>query len=523
LRAARAALFLLLLAGPAAAADGADPEFRPRGFRVVGSTVFSPEELDAALAPWMGRELASEDLAGASNAITRLYVDRGYLTSGATVPDQPLTDGLVEVRVVEGGLDRIDVVGETRFRPGPLRSRIALGLARPLDVNVLRQNLEILQQDPRIARVHARLVPGERRGEAVLVVRLEEAPPWNLDFESSNYEPVAFGSYRGQITAGHRNLFGLGDVLDAQFTGAEGVLRVDAGYEVPLGARGTLASARGEWAKLRVVEEPFDDLDIETDYYAARLLVEHPFYRSRRARLAAGVLAEWRRTETCFNVLEDLIGCDPFSFQDAGADDGQTTVSVLRAYQEWTWRDLRQVVAARSTFSFGVPVLGASSGGVEPDGSFFAWLAQVQWVRRWGSAGVQTVLRADAQLTNGALPALERFAVGGHASVRGYREYALVRDEGAVGSAEVRVPLWRAEGRPVLELAPFADVGWSSDRERSTESPEVLASVGLGLRLALTRRLHAALYWGYPLVDLDTPSDDLQDEGVQFEVVWDAF
>ena len=87
----------------------------------------------------------------------------------------------------------------------------------------------------------------------------------------------------------------------------------------------------------------------------------------------------------------------------------------------------------------------------------------------------------------------------------------------------MRVPLWQSEGRPVIELAPFADVGWSSDRERETESPEVLASVGVGLRLALTRQLHAAIYWGYPLVDLDTPSNDLQDDGVQFEVVWDAF
>ena len=151
-------------------------------------------------------------------------------------------------------------------------------------------------------------------------------------------------------------------------------------------------------------------------------------------------------------------------------------LSVLRAYQEWIWRDLSQVVAARSTFSFGVPVLGASSEGLADD-SFFAWLAQVQWARRWKLGGIQTVLRADAQLTNGALPALERFAVGGHASVRGNREYALVRDEGAVGSAEVRVPLWQSEGRPVIELAPFADVGWSSDRDRETESPDFLSLI----------------------------------------------
>jgi hemolysin activation/secretion protein len=501
----------------------AGPRFFVHGYRITGSTAFSKEELHRVVGPYIDRELGSEQLVALRNAVTQLYVEHGYINSGALIPDQDLAGGLIEIRVVEGSLEGIEIRGAERFRASRLRDRVAQGLSTPLDVESLELNLQLLQQDPRIERLHARLLPGERIGEAVLIVRVEEASPYDLDFEVSNYSPVAFGSYRGRLFAAHRNLVGLGDTLDARLTVSEGLLRVDGQYELPLNARGTLLRLRGEYSDSEVVEEPFDALDIETEYWSARIFVEHPVYRSLRSRLLLGLMVEWRRSETCFNLLKDLIGCDPFSGVASGAVDGRTTVSVLRLTGDWAWRDQRQVLAARSMLSVGVPVLGARSGGVRPDGEFVAWLGQVQWARRYGRWGIQTILRADAQVTSDALPALERFPVGGHMTVRGYRENQLVRDQGAVASAEVRVPLWRAgEGRPILEIAPFFDFGYSQNKNRETLGPDWLASVGVGLRWAVTRRLAANVYWGHQIKDVRT-FGDLQDDGVQFEVRWDAF
>jgi hemolysin activation/secretion protein len=178
--------------------------------------------------------------------------------------------------------------------------------------------------------------------------------------------------------------------------------------------------------------------------------------------------------------------------------------------------------------SVGLPILGASShdipasvlglGGLrQPDGQFVAWLAQLQWARRFEPWGVQAIFRVDAQLTSDTLPSLERFPLGGHLSIRGYRENQLVRDQGVVTSLELRLPIAPLEGRlGLFQLAPFADFGHATNRRNPTPDPTKLASVGIGLLWRLGP-VDASIYWGHHLVSVDT-SGYLQDDGIQFRV-----
>jgi len=55
-------------------------------FIFKGNTVFSDQQLEAVVAPYIGREITFADLLEARAAITKYYNDRGYITSGALVP-----------------------------------------------------------------------------------------------------------------------------------------------------------------------------------------------------------------------------------------------------------------------------------------------------------------------------------------------------------------------------------------------------------------------------------------------------
>ena len=515
---------------PEPAAPGG-PRVVARAFEVSGSTVFGERDFEPLLAPWVGREIRSEDLVAIRDAITRLYVDRGYLNSGAVIPDQDPSDGVIRIRVVEGRLSAIRIEGARHYRASRLESRVALGASVPLDVAKLEEALQILQQDPRIERVFARLLPGEAPGEAVLDVRVEEARPWRIELAANNWANPAWGGYQGEALLGDENLLGFGDTLAGRVEVADGYVGVDGGYDFPLNALGTLLRTGGEWSDSKIIEDPFSELDIQTRYQSAQIGVEHPVYRSLQTEARLGVIGEWRHAKTEICAFEDLLGgCDPFSFPGSGADpeDGEATVSVLRLSQEIVRRDLDQVLAARSQLSIGLPILGATdrdvpasalgiSGFRQPDGQFVAWLAQLQWVRRFEPWDLRAIARVDAQLASDALPSLERFPVGGHLSVRGYRENQIVRDQGVVASLELRLPFRPFEGRAgVFELAPFADYGYAKNRKNPTPHPHDLASVGVGLLWSLGP-VEAQVYWGHQLVDVDT-SGDLQDHGVQFRV-----
>jgi hemolysin activation/secretion protein len=57
-------------------------------FRFQGNHVFSNGELAKLLEKYKGRELTAEDLEQARQDLTLLYINKGYVNSGAVLPDQ---------------------------------------------------------------------------------------------------------------------------------------------------------------------------------------------------------------------------------------------------------------------------------------------------------------------------------------------------------------------------------------------------------------------------------------------------
>ena len=182
-----------------------------REIRIIGSTVFSPAELAEVTGPYVDRSLTAEDLEELRLDLTRHYITRGYVNSGAIIPDQTVTEGVLTLQVIEGELTRIEVEGNRWFRASYLQNRLALGAGPPLNINTLQQRLQLLLQDTRIQRLNTELRPGVQPGESVLGVRVEERNPYKVWLTFNNYQSPTVGAERGLITVAHENLTGYGD------------------------------------------------------------------------------------------------------------------------------------------------------------------------------------------------------------------------------------------------------------------------------------------------------------------------
>jgi hemolysin activation/secretion protein len=493
---------------------GAAPILFVRAYRFEGNTAFTDQELEQVAAPWTQREITSADLQALRDAVTLHYVSAGYVTSGALIPDQSPEDGVVEVRIVEGTLEAIEVEDPGWLRASYVRSRLERAASTPLDVIALEERIQLLQQDPHIRKIAAELRPGSEPGKAQLHVEAEEAPPWSVVLESNNYQPPSIGAYGGHFALGWNDVTGFGDAAAFAFDVTESLREYDALYSIPLTRWDTMLELAAQITKSKVVESPFDELDIESETESYGVTLQQPLFTTLSTTLSAFLTGEWRRSQNF------LLG-EGFPFVPGPDEDGVAKLALLRFGQDAAWRDRSQVIAVRSMFTFGLDVLGATenSGSDVPDGTFVAWLGQLQWVRRFDSLwGIETLFRTDLQLSTQPLLGLEQFAVGGHATVRGYRENQVVRDQGVVSSIEVRIPVWRSvEGQPIVQLAPFFDIGHSWNKKRPTDGPRTLPSFGIGLRWAVTRFIHAEIYWGQNINDV-YGSGNLQDHGVQFSV-----
>ena len=488
-----------------------------RKFKLTGNTVFSDEELAKITKEYEGLVISSEELQEIRRKLTLCYVNEGYLNSGAVIPDQKVEKDIIHIQIIEGELTRIEVENNKWLSSKYIKKRLALGAEPVLNINQLRQHLKLLQQNPMIQQLHTELGPGIKPGEGILEVRVKEEPPFESGLIFANDCTPSVGAERARIYAAHHSLTGWSDTLAVQYGLTEGADEVSVFYTRPLNVYDTTLRLGYDKSDCSVIEEPFDDLDIESDLETYSISLTHPLYRTPQRVFSIGLALEQRHSRTC------LLG-RPFSFSP-GVQDGESDVTVLRFSQEWLDRSFNQVIAARSTFSIGVDAMGATSGA-EPDGQYLAWLGQFQWARRFSNRGDQVLFRTDLQLAEDSLLPLEKIAVGGARTVRGYRENQLVRDNALVTSLEFRIPVFRLpipgisrgpeEG--MVQVAPFADFGWAWNTDLPTPDPDTISSVGIGVRWDPSPKIHSELYWGLSLRDVNNPDEDLQDAGIHFLV-----
>ncbi|MEO5863223.1 MAG: ShlB/FhaC/HecB family hemolysin secretion/activation protein [Burkholderiales bacterium] len=484
-----------------------------KGFVFEGNKAIPSDDLQRVAAPFAARNISSAELEELRQNLSRYYIERGYINSGALLNPGFYQDGTVHFRIVEGRVENVRFTGMGRLRESYVRDRL-IRPDEPLDVNVLQERFQLLLTDPLFAKVNARLQPGTGPGRATLDVEVTRARPYNLSIFADNYRSPSIGAEALGLAGRVRNLTGLGDVVDATVQGGrERNERVSLRWAVPIIDIRTLMQARYDHGRSSVLEEPLDALDIKSVLDSREIGISRTLVKTIRRQFSLGITYTHRENAT------ELLG-EPFSFVP-GEPTGTSKVSAWRFDQEFVQRWEKQVLALRSIFTSGRTNTIATEGNpnITPQKHYFFWIGQTQFTRRVMDNGSDVLLRANVQWSQDRLVPLERFAIGGVTTVRGYRENQLVRDQGFNATVEFRYPLLDRPAAPHrLILIPFVDYGeaWNKGEKR-----DALAAIGLGLNYQF-RGFSAELYVAKRLIEPEAEtSGDLQDHGVHFQLRYD--
>jgi hemolysin activation/secretion protein len=380
---------------PPEGAVPADFSFQVERVEVLGNTVLQ-EEIAALTRQVENQEVTLNDLFQLRADITELYVANGYITSGAFLPNnQDFSDGVVEIQVVEGELETVEITGLSRLRESYVRDRIRRGTRAPLSQDRLEDSLRVLQIDPLLASVNAELIAGSGPGQNILLLELEEAPAFFTTLSVDNYRPPSIGSTQAVVQVVHNNLLGFGDRFDAAYSLGEGLNLYDVSYAFPVTPQGGTLSVGFNNSDSRIVLDVFEDLGIRSEAETLSFGFRQPFIRTSETEFALGLGLDLRRSQSF--ILDNV----PFSFSP-GPELGRSKVTAIRFSQDWVQRYPQRVLAARSQFSLGIDAFNATVNDIGIDGRFFAWLGQFQWVEQV-SPRVLLVSRFNAQLTPDAL------------------------------------------------------------------------------------------------------------------------
>ena len=510
-----------------------EPKIMVKAYAFEGNTVYDSVTLANLISQYTGREITSEELEAARQTITLYYVNHGYINSGALLPDQDPKDGIIHFQVVEGKLTSVEITGNKWFQTWWLRNEMRQAAGQPLNFNKLKEGMQVLRENPTIAQVNAELQPGGEPGESQLKMEVKDSQPFRASIEINNYRPPSVGSTIAEAHIADLNLTGNNDPLvvtygiatngpNDTFTFSQ-LDNIGADYRFPISPWRTTMEIGADKNNTGIVQAPFNQLNIVSKLVEYHVAVHQPVFDTPKDSLVLSLEADSRRNKTF------LFG-QPFTLS-AGANNGVEDVFVPRFIQEFVDRSQVHVLSVRSQFSLGVDAFHSTISAGPPDGHFFDWLGQAQYIRRIGETDNLVIGRLSGQIADRPLLSVEQLELGGISSVRGYLENQVLSDNGIIASLEVRLPIWEDKDHNALvSLAPFSDcgVGWdnivpvgepSSTGVNLGRQGVVMPSAGIGILINPIKYVSGQLYWGYGFNRKQIPGGTgLQNQGFEFSV-----
>jgi hemolysin activation/secretion protein len=495
----------------------ADTSIEVQKVEVKGSSIFTEADFKSITQKVEGKTVTLAQLTEVADAITQLYLDRGFLTSRALITPQAIANGVVQVNIIEGSLEKIQIEGTNRLNPGYIRSRINLVAGTPLNISKLEEQLRLLRSDPLFTNIEASLRAGSAVGKSILIIRANESNNLDINLSFDNYSPPSVGSERLGTSLTFRNLSGIGDELYGSYrwTTTRGADVFDFNYRVPINAMNGTLQLRAAPNSNRITQEPFNALGINGNSQLYEISYRQPLVRTLREEFALSLGLTHQQGQTF-----TFAGPTPFSI---GPDaNGVSRTSVIKFGQDYVKRDPKGAWALRSLFNIGTGWFDATNNDDPiPDGRFFSWLGQIQRVQVLNEDNF-LIIQGEVQLTPDTLLPSEQFVIGGGQSVRGYRQNVRAGDNGIRFSLEDRITIDRDEaGISTLVLAPFIDLGYvwnQSDNPNILQDQKFLASLGLGLMWDPIPNLNLRLDYGLPLVNLSDRGNNIQDDGLYFSL-----
>ncbi len=490
-------------------------------FVFVGNTVFKNKQLEAVVDSFTDRSITFTELQQAVNAITNFYVQKGYINSGALIPAdknrylQPIQKAVITVRVVEGQIETLNVVGSFSLRHY-VRSRLKAATSPVLNRNRLLEALRLLQIDPLVKNISAELTAGFRPGQSVLSVKAVANPTISTQLNLNNERSPLVGTFERRVAFNNTNLLGLGDGLRLTYRNTQGSNAGEANYSLPINPDNGTFQFDYTIVHSKIVEPPFEQLNIAADYRSYAVTFRQPLFREANELVSRefglGITASRQEGD------ERLSGM-PFPLS-AGADNqGRTRISALRLFQDWTQRSGNEVVLARSEFSFGIDALDATIHTNAPDSRFFLWRGQAAWLRQLNNQNLSLLTRVDLQFADRPIVGFEQFSLGGVSTVRGYRQDANLTDNGVLASVELRISVI-TDALHQLQIAPFIDFGYGFNIKGPNPDPNTLIGAGLGIEYQLGEQLRARINYGIPLMIGRSNKRTLQENGLYLNLLY---
>ena len=419
--------------------------FAIEAIEISGASLLSEADRASILAPFADACLGVSQLNALLKAITNHYIDRGYVTTRAYLPQQDLSAGTLKITVIEGRLEGLD--------SSALASDRELAMSFPgetgaiLDLRELEQLVENLNRLPsRFAQLELR--PGEQVGGSRVGLQGERSKPWRVSLSRHNDGQLSTGEQQWGLGLDWDSPLGLADQLslrasrDAVSDSYRHSHSQSLYYSLPYGWW-TFSYNYGQSYYRTTTDEIGFPVQTDGDYQSHNLRAERVLHRDSVSKTAFSTGLSHVRSNNF--ILDNRIdqSSNRLSEWQLGFNHGRRIGSAF--------------VNADFGWQRGIGAFDAQGNG-DPQGSqpvarynkYTLTLSYLQPFNLWGERFSFDSL-ATGQKSEDVLFSSQRISIGGLNSVRAFKDQSLSGNSGGYWRNQLR---WN---RPVTwaPLRPF--------------------------------------------------------------------
>lgn len=421
------------LSAPAAPVDTRC--FPIKTIRLKGADSLSTRERDALLEPFVGQCLGVAQLNGVLKAVTDHYLAKGLVTTRAYLPQQDLSQGTLEVLVVEGKLESLKGEAGSGLTARELAMAFPGREGQELNLREIEQLLDQLNRLPS-NQAQMELAPGNAVGGSTVLVKNTSQKPWRASLARHNDGQKSTGEQQWGVGLDWDSPLGLADQLnlrgghDAISDHLKASNNGMLAYSLPWGWwTFTYSYSQSEYRS--IAQASGIDFRQTGDSQNHQLRAERVIHRDALSKTSLNAGLGHLRTN---NYVEDsklALSSNRLSEAQFGINHGRRVGSAFVNID----LGMQQGTGAFDAQGNGRP------GPGEPDARYRKYTGTISYLQPfelWGEKLNFTSL-ATGQRSEDTLYSPQRMSLGGSSSVRGYKDQFLSGDSGGYWRNELRL------------------------------------------------------------------------------------
>jgi hemolysin activation/secretion protein len=258
--------------------------------QIVGSTVYTPDQLAVLYAGMIGHEWTLKSIYDLAQRITSKYGNDGYVLSRAIVPPQQLNPqgAVVRIQVIEGYVEKVEWPPQlSRYRDFFSVYAARITAQRPVNIRTIERNMLLAGDLPGLKFATTLRPSNDALGAAVLVVEVVQKPV-DANAHIDNRGTPARGPFEYYGSATLNNMLGWHEALTLTYAGVVPLRELNyaaASYKQVLLPDGLAIFGDFSYAWGTPGTVPLESLDYRTIGPYADLGLSMPVIRSREDNL----------------------------------------------------------------------------------------------------------------------------------------------------------------------------------------------------------------------------------------------